>query len=394
LRYGIMQTGAGSIVFDTPAINANTPGACDSPNGPCEIILSGPLPAINSSNLTIDGGTFGTIIIDGASTYRAFWVNGGTVTIKNLQIQDVTAKGGNGGAGSGGGAGLGGGLFVYAGNVSVVNDFFVNCIAQGGAGGSAGNGGFGGGGGMGGNGGSFSGSGSMSGGSGGGGLLSAGANANNANGVTGGSGYLPTGGAGGTPGQSGGNGGVGGGGGGGGYSSTTPAAGGNGGFGGGGGGASTEIAQGGGLGGFGGGGGAGAGGGNGGQGGGGASGYIYFGIGYGKAIGSTVMGGNGSFDNLGYTSGNGGGGGAAGPAIFVYAGSLQTTNSGATACSAIPGVPGSAYDRDMVATAGTADATPVYNYGGTVNGGGGVGPFASALSASAPTGFIRKRRNH
>ncbi len=48
---------------------------------------------------TIDGGSFGRVIIDGASTYRAFWADSGTVTIANLQIQNAKALGGSGGSG-------------------------------------------------------------------------------------------------------------------------------------------------------------------------------------------------------------------------------------------------------------------------------------------------------
>ena len=111
--------------------------------------------------LTIDGGEFGQVIIDGNSggklettslgivinslTNRVFFVDSGTVTLANLQIQDAVAKGGDGGlggdAGGGGGAGLGGCIFVNKSNaiLTVQNTYFNDCQVVGGSGGSGGN---------------------------------------------------------------------------------------------------------------------------------------------------------------------------------------------------------------------------------------------------------------
>lgn len=72
--------------------------SCGAP--PCTITLNGPLPPITSS-LTIDGGSFGTIVIDGNSLYRVFFVDSGTVTLTSLQIQNANATGGAGGNGVG-----------------------------------------------------------------------------------------------------------------------------------------------------------------------------------------------------------------------------------------------------------------------------------------------------
>lgn len=144
-------------------LQANTAGgtgnaiqfSCSS--SPCTITLNGPLPPI-TSNLIIDGGQLGNIIIDGNSSYRAFFVDTGTVTLANLQIQNARAEGGAGGSGydggGGGGLGAGAGLFVNQATavVTVENTRFLNCSAVGGAGGtglaqsSAGGGGAGGGG--------------------------------------------------------------------------------------------------------------------------------------------------------------------------------------------------------------------------------------------------------
>jgi len=118
---------------------------------PCTIVLASPLPPItkNGASLIIDGGTLGNVIIDGASSYRVFFVDSGTVLIKNLIIQNAKAQGGNGGGvldgdsggAGGGGAGLGAGLFVNQPSgattvVTVTNVYFLNCTAAGGAGGS------------------------------------------------------------------------------------------------------------------------------------------------------------------------------------------------------------------------------------------------------------------
>ena len=119
LRYEILNASPGdTIVFDTAKI-------CGAVS--CKITLGGPLPPI-TQNLTIDGGWFTSgsprMTVDGANTYRAFWAESGTVTIGDLQIQNVKAQGGNGGGGTGtvgggGGAGLGAGLFIDTATVTV-----------------------------------------------------------------------------------------------------------------------------------------------------------------------------------------------------------------------------------------------------------------------------------
>lgn len=334
---------------------------------PCTIVLGAALPPIVQDQ-TIDGGSFGRVIIDGASTYRAFWADSGSVTIANLQIQNAKALGGSGGSGGqagGGGAGLGGALFVNAAHVSVIDDYFLNASAIGGAGGAGAVGsGDGGGGGLGGNGGN----GNSGGGAGGGGVLGNGASSTSNNGGSGGFG----GGGGGAGDTSPGLGAVGGAGyagnsGGGAGSNGVPAdpgTGGDGGFGGGGGGTG-DGGNDGGLGGFGGGGGGGNGGGNGGPGGGGGSNAS------GGALASVSGGSSG--DNAG------GGGAAAGPAIFVKSGTLTTTDSGASGSAASGGIGDGGF-----ANPGTADATPTFNYFGTVNASTIPGPVPSALSNAVP----------
>ncbi len=106
LRNAILNASSGSsIVFNTTAM-------CGSST--CIISLNGPLPPIEN-NITIDGGLFGRVIIDGAAAYRAFFVDNGTATLQNLQVQRALAQGGAAGIdgySGGGGAGLGAGIFV------------------------------------------------------------------------------------------------------------------------------------------------------------------------------------------------------------------------------------------------------------------------------------------
>lgn len=158
---------------------------------PMTIQLNGTLPIINNSsnpvNITIGNpGSSATVTIDGNNgAYGGFFIPMGNVTIQNMNFQNLTAKGGNGGEGmSGGGGGLGAGgaiyvpqTFLHGSNPSVtlMNVFINNCSAVGGNGGNyfslsspTGNEGGGGGGGFGGNGGSITTTGSTGGGGGGG----------------------------------------------------------------------------------------------------------------------------------------------------------------------------------------------------------------------------------
>jgi hypothetical protein len=399
LRNALCNAAAGdTIVFDTTSM-------CGSAQ--CTITLGAPLPPIQQ-NQTIDGGSFGRVIVDGNGAYRVFWVDGGTVSLANLQIQNAVAQGGagaaaNGSTGSGGGgAGLGAGLFVNsaAAVVAVTNDYFVHDSAVGGTGGGYDSGsadGGGGGGGLDGNGAEASQPPPYSedSGGGGGGILTAGSSYNGGLGGGGGGGghsggFVGGSGGGAYAGNSAGNPG----------GSTSPSSfngggGGIGGFGGGGGGGAygDNLAGNGGTGGFGGGGGGGSdagsiyshsGAGGAGGGGGGATAY---GAGQGPGLGgtlATISGGSGA-SGVGY----GGGGAAAGPAIFVNAGSVTTSNSGAAEVSATAGGSGGSD-----AGAGGSDATPVFNFNGTVNASSTTGGVAGALLDEAPALRRAHRSRH
>lgn len=145
-------------------------------NSPMTIQLNGLLPIINNSanpvNITIgNSNPASRVIIDGSNgTYSGFFIPTGNVTIQNMDFQNLTARGGNGGDGiSGGGGGLGAGGAIYVPqtflngtnpSVSLLNVSINHCSAVGGNGGSylgssaSGNEGGGGGGGFSGNGGS------------------------------------------------------------------------------------------------------------------------------------------------------------------------------------------------------------------------------------------------
>ncbi len=374
---GLAGTGAGDpgdlraqILAANAAGGTNTISfTCGAP--PCTISLGGPLPAI-TGDLSIDGVTMGDIVIDGAGTYRIFFVDTGTVALQHLVIQNGRAQGGAGGTGDGGGgggAGLGGGLFVNQASaaVTLTNVRFIGCSAIGGAGGNYVSQAFpgGGGGGL-----AFPGGSSTAntGAPGGGGVQGAGtdvpAGANGSAGGAGGgggggrlgagtpglggSGYATNGGGQDGSTANGGNGGFGGGGGGG-----PLGTGGTGGFGGGGGGTGTSTL---------------AGNGGAGGGGGGSDGGTR---GTGGSLGSGISGGN-----AGTGTGGGGGGAAVGPAVFVNAGTLTATNAVATSSTATAGSGGTGRTGGAsIGADGAANSTSLFNFAGTVNGSGTTGPL-------------------
>lgn len=160
---------------------------------PMTIQLNGILPIINNSvnpvSITIgNSGSIATVTIDGnGGAYSGFFIPTGNVTIQNMNFQNLTAKGGNGGDGvAAGGGGLGAGGAIYAAqtflngsNPSIIlkNVSINSCSAVGGNGGNylssspTGNEGGGGGGGFSGNGGSIATTGITGGAGGGGGGL-------------------------------------------------------------------------------------------------------------------------------------------------------------------------------------------------------------------------------
>ena len=376
LRNAMLAVGAGDTIHFS----------CGAP--PCTITLNGPLPPI-TMNLTIDGGTYGNVIVDGNNSYRVFFVDSGAVTIANLHIQNALAQGGNGGNGAGaggGGAGFGAGVFVNQATavVSLETVYFTNMTVAGGNGGngtntgdnpgySAGGGGGlgfagaggdltgnslggGGGGGVTGVGGAFSGEIGGAGGAGGGGAGGSNGNVGNA---AGGTGYAGNAGGGNGASHAAGAGGFGGGGGGA-DCVGTPGAGG---FGGGGGGGDACFGNAGGNGGFGGGGGSSPG----------AGGTSAAGVG-------VVHGGAAGAGDGQQNSGGGGGGAAAGTAVFVNLGNLTTLNSTSGGqLSETVGQGGTGAPGASAGSIGAGDPNPVFNYAGTVNGSNATGSSLAPL---------------
>lgn len=190
--------------LNTAIINANGVGDPDILFG-TNIAYSQSVQPFNADNvlnqanrtITVDGQGFS---FTATADARAFFArtNTGSVTIRNLLIQNATAQGGSSKAGGGGGLGAGGALFLNSGSPVILDDvsFSSNQAiggssssgSRGGGGGLGGNGGFNVGGGTG--GGGFSGNGGGSGGpgAGGGGGFSGFGLSGNGGGVPGGGG--------------------------------------------------------------------------------------------------------------------------------------------------------------------------------------------------------------
>ena len=97
-----------------------------------DVTLTGVMKRLIDSNLTLQSDAT-TRTISGNNTYRPLFVKSGTVTIRNLNLNNGQAKGGLSGSGGGGG-GLGSALFVYSGAVTVEHVSFSGNQATGGQG--------------------------------------------------------------------------------------------------------------------------------------------------------------------------------------------------------------------------------------------------------------------
>ncbi len=131
----------------TDTIGANNPYVVQFalPTGQETINLGGMLPVLSmlstlpARTITVDGAnTIGSgiaITIDGGNTFRGFVCRQGTDNFQNLTLQNMKAKGGDGGT-TGGGGGLGAGAAILVDQASVVLDNVVisNCSATGGNG--------------------------------------------------------------------------------------------------------------------------------------------------------------------------------------------------------------------------------------------------------------------
>lgn len=126
--------------------------------GPHTIRLASTLPPV-TGDLRILGPVDAPVTLDGggdpaqgaAGGHRAFILNGGSLALDQLTVQNCLAQGG-GSRGGGGAAGMGGAVFINQGALALVRVTFQGNRAQGGSSAPGGDGSFGGGGGAGGDG--------------------------------------------------------------------------------------------------------------------------------------------------------------------------------------------------------------------------------------------------
>lgn len=131
------------------AANTNSVvGGCAAGSGTDELVITANITLASeltpiASNMTIRGDVAGRSV-SGASTFRVFTVQSGTVTFQDLTITNGNATGRNGqdandGGGGGGGLGAGGGLLVLGGTVTLDNVVVSSNQAIGGNGGTGNN---------------------------------------------------------------------------------------------------------------------------------------------------------------------------------------------------------------------------------------------------------------
>jgi hypothetical protein len=123
LRYQVAACGEGGTITFASGINT------------VNLAVTQDIPL--TQDLTIDGG--GGVAINANGQSRIFFITGGSITLKNLTLEDGSAMGGAGGGGSfgggGGAAGMGGAIFVNAGSLVINNVTFNSNQATGGSGG-------------------------------------------------------------------------------------------------------------------------------------------------------------------------------------------------------------------------------------------------------------------
>jgi hypothetical protein len=101
--------------------------------GLAPIVLATPL--LITSQLTIDGGSYGSVVISGNNVTRIFVSVNAAITLRNLKLINGRAFGGAGGfPGGGGGLGAGGCVFVQGGSALLDMIGFQGCTVVGGAG--------------------------------------------------------------------------------------------------------------------------------------------------------------------------------------------------------------------------------------------------------------------
>lgn len=89
---------------------ANVAAGADTITLTTDVTISGVMKNLLNSDMTLQSDAT-TRTLSGGGVYRPLFVKSGTVTIKNLNLSNGKAKGGNSNLGGGGG-GLGGALFI------------------------------------------------------------------------------------------------------------------------------------------------------------------------------------------------------------------------------------------------------------------------------------------
>ncbi|MDB5804315.1 MAG: autotransporter protein, partial [Betaproteobacteria bacterium] len=100
------------------------------------ITLAANFNSVLGSTVVINGNGH---TLDGAGTYRGFFIGAGSTTINDLTMSGLKAQGGAGGvelAGGGGGMGAGGAVFVQTGAALTINN--VSLLSNSAAGGNGG----------------------------------------------------------------------------------------------------------------------------------------------------------------------------------------------------------------------------------------------------------------
>lgn len=152
---GVGSGNAGSLRYCINQANANPGSTINFQPQVVNLTLTSSLPAILVPMEILSLGQ--RLTINANNTGRIFFIDagaGGVVLIKNVNLQNGRAKGGDGGGGGGGGGlGAGGAIFVNTGAVRFEDSVVTGCSAVGGNGGPGHAAAGGGGGGLGGNGG-------------------------------------------------------------------------------------------------------------------------------------------------------------------------------------------------------------------------------------------------
>ncbi len=125
-------TGLVAGTLSKAILDANMNPGADTITLSSNVLLTGVMKRLIDSDVTLQSDDV-VRIITGAQAYRPLFVKSGNVEIRDIEVIQSRAKGGNTGTNGGApGAGLGGSLFIYDGNVTLSNVTIENSVAVGG----------------------------------------------------------------------------------------------------------------------------------------------------------------------------------------------------------------------------------------------------------------------